>query len=146
MEMRCKKCGYDLRGLEECRCPECGQAFNPGNAGTYLTKPVSGTRFVKLALLALVLFSMPQLFSLLLDMNMISVRGLPKLFLILLGPLMLISGIVISWYVVEQGWKALGGKMPWIENRRGFSISLIICGAIYFGFIAHGLYLFLSRW
>lgn len=27
---RCRKCGYDLRGLPECRCPECGLAFEPG--------------------------------------------------------------------------------------------------------------------
>ena len=25
----CKKCGYDLRGLTEHRCPECGHAFDP---------------------------------------------------------------------------------------------------------------------
>lgn len=25
----CKKCGYDLRGLTEHRCPECGQSFDP---------------------------------------------------------------------------------------------------------------------
>ena len=23
----CKKCGYDLRGLQSCRCPECGTPF-----------------------------------------------------------------------------------------------------------------------
>lgn len=26
---RCHNCGYDLRGLPEPRCPECGRAFNP---------------------------------------------------------------------------------------------------------------------
>ena len=26
---RCTGCGYDLRGLEELRCPECGLAFDP---------------------------------------------------------------------------------------------------------------------
>ena len=25
----CKKCGYDLQGLTENRCPECGTAFDP---------------------------------------------------------------------------------------------------------------------
>lgn len=27
IEGRCKKCGYDLRGLSESRCPECGVEF-----------------------------------------------------------------------------------------------------------------------
>jgi len=26
----CRTCGYDLRGLAEQRCPECGQPFDPG--------------------------------------------------------------------------------------------------------------------
>ena len=26
---RCTSCGYDLRGLEQLRCPECGLAFDP---------------------------------------------------------------------------------------------------------------------
>jgi hypothetical protein len=25
----CLRCGYELRGLEHCRCPECGLAFDP---------------------------------------------------------------------------------------------------------------------
>lgn len=28
----CANCGYDLRGLIEHRCPECGQAFDPTNS------------------------------------------------------------------------------------------------------------------
>jgi hypothetical protein len=27
---RCEQCGYDLRGLPEPRCPECGKGFDPG--------------------------------------------------------------------------------------------------------------------
>lgn len=29
----CQKCGYDLRGLPEPRCPECGRAFDPAEVG-----------------------------------------------------------------------------------------------------------------
>src|SRR5437762_13484016 len=25
----CESCGYNLRGLDECRCPECGSEFDP---------------------------------------------------------------------------------------------------------------------
>jgi len=29
LEGRCEKCNYDLRGLPEPRCPECGTPFTP---------------------------------------------------------------------------------------------------------------------
>jgi hypothetical protein len=37
--MYCRQCGYRLFGLSENRCPECGQAFDPANRGTYLRYP-----------------------------------------------------------------------------------------------------------
>ncbi len=30
MKLHCPKCCYDLTGLSENRCPECGEAFDPG--------------------------------------------------------------------------------------------------------------------
>jgi predicted amidophosphoribosyltransferase len=33
--MYCKTCRYDLRGLPEPRCPECGNEFDPNDASTY---------------------------------------------------------------------------------------------------------------
>jgi hypothetical protein len=29
VERLCAKCGYDLRGIQSARCPECGEAFDP---------------------------------------------------------------------------------------------------------------------
>ncbi len=34
-ERYCRRCSYPLRGLPEQRCPECGQAFDPGDPKTY---------------------------------------------------------------------------------------------------------------
>lgn len=33
--MYCRKCDYQLTGLSENRCPECGRPFDPGKPGTY---------------------------------------------------------------------------------------------------------------
>lgn len=35
--MFCTKCRYSLVGLDYPRCPECGQAFDPGDPSTYRT-------------------------------------------------------------------------------------------------------------
>jgi hypothetical protein len=39
--MYCRQCGYQLAGLSENRCPECGRAFDPGNRRTFLCEPRS---------------------------------------------------------------------------------------------------------
>jgi hypothetical protein len=35
----CRRCGYNLKGLSECRCAECGRAFDPANRRTYSSHP-----------------------------------------------------------------------------------------------------------
>jgi hypothetical protein len=37
--MYCRKCGYQLEGLLEFRCPECGQPFDPDSPRTFLRHP-----------------------------------------------------------------------------------------------------------
>lgn len=48
--MLCLKCAYDLRGLSEQRCPECGQPFDPADATTYMIKQRSGRRYLAAAI------------------------------------------------------------------------------------------------
>ena len=36
---RCRKCGYDLQGQTEARCPECGLEFDSADLDTYKSKP-----------------------------------------------------------------------------------------------------------
>jgi hypothetical protein len=33
---KCWKCGYDLRGIESRKCPECGREFDPANVFSFL--------------------------------------------------------------------------------------------------------------
>ena len=37
--MRCISCGYNLQGLTDHRCPECGQAFDPNDVTTFRGNP-----------------------------------------------------------------------------------------------------------
>ena len=38
----CRKCGYELCGLPEPRCPECGRLFDPANPQTTRARPHGG--------------------------------------------------------------------------------------------------------
>jgi hypothetical protein len=49
--MYCLSCGYDLHGLPEHRCPECGRAFDPDDSATFLCSQVNGRKCLVLALL-----------------------------------------------------------------------------------------------
>jgi hypothetical protein len=46
-QMYCLNCLYDLRGLTEFRCPECGRGFSPVNLASFSTTP-RRERFQKL--------------------------------------------------------------------------------------------------
>ena len=48
--MLCLKCAYDLQGLPEPRCPECGQPFDPADATTFMIKQRSGKRYLAAAI------------------------------------------------------------------------------------------------
>jgi hypothetical protein len=47
--IRCKGCGYDLRGLGDHRCPECGQAFNPDDPKTFASETIYGLSWLTAA-------------------------------------------------------------------------------------------------
>jgi hypothetical protein len=58
----CRRCGYNLKGLSEGRCTECGGAFDPGNRRTYSSHPHAPlrrrlNRYAVAALIAAVLLA-----------------------------------------------------------------------------------------
>jgi hypothetical protein len=55
----CQKCGYSLRGLDQFRCPECGEPFDPNDPWTMFPRRrlVVMTRWLGRALVAVVRFA-----------------------------------------------------------------------------------------
>ena len=51
---RCPKCDYDLRGLTEPRCPECGEAFSSQEVAAYAEQRWPPQRLFRTLLLATV--------------------------------------------------------------------------------------------
>ena len=40
----CRQCGYELHGLDQPRCSECGRPFDPHDPRAYLTEPLPISR------------------------------------------------------------------------------------------------------
>jgi hypothetical protein len=59
--MRCLGCGYDLHGLPENRCPECGLPFDPADPGTSLLSADSGRKYLVAAIASLGMLTLPLL-------------------------------------------------------------------------------------
>lgn len=129
--MRCKQCGYDLHGLSERRCPECGRRFEPKNSGTYLTKPISGRRYLSLALMCVVLVGAPLLIAALQDLDVLHVHGL--VWLVLLVPIWIPIGIVIGCYVLRTSCAAYFDRLPWTKHRFAFVSAFVISSLIVIG-------------
>jgi len=120
--MRCRSCGYDLQGLEEHRCPECGRRFDRAKPDTYLTKPVSGRSPLLASLLALALIGLPVLVASLED------RGptLPDHWLAVLPlSMMMPAGLILGWFVLQKATRAIRGQLPWVIHPRAFVAAFI---------------------
>jgi hypothetical protein len=57
--IRCLTCGYDLRGLPEPRCPECGRGFDPDDPATFATDEMAAQALLSAARLAAVYLLAP---------------------------------------------------------------------------------------
>jgi len=55
LKVYCAICGYQLQGLRENRCPECGQAFDPNDL-TRLPEPITIGQVIKHLLIPPALF------------------------------------------------------------------------------------------
>ena len=113
--MRCKCCGYDLRGLREDRCPECGDAFDPANAKTYLLKPVSGRVPLVLAIIGLGLEAAPFLTLPLLPTFPGTQQ--PQMTILSLVGATSIVGTLILWSVFWRTYEAVWRKAPWVTQK-----------------------------
>jgi hypothetical protein len=96
--MYCLSCGYDLRGLPENRCPECGRAFDPNKPTTYITRVESGRRYLLLASLGIIAVGLAFMVAWLAD-RCDTVLPFSEWWT-LLGPLLLVAGLCLQFYVL----------------------------------------------
>lgn len=129
-EMRCRKCGYDLRGQDVCRCPECETRFHPGMPETYLSRPASGLQPFLWSIIAAIWFAMPWVFIAWGWEWTHEAVPTSLQILAVIGMLGVLGGSCIAAFVLEGSWKALNGKVPWIVHRGAFVAAAVISAGV----------------
>jgi len=109
--MRCRGCAYDLRGLAEHRCPECGRGFDPAKPETFLQRPV---RVRSLFVLALI--SIPVMIGPLITIQLGWIRDAPR-WTYPLWPISIITGFSMAWEAARRSINILRGRYAWVEQR-----------------------------
>ena len=140
--MRCSGCSYDLRGLPENRCPECGRPFDPGSPDTYVAKLRSSWPYLAAALFGLVALALPR--------AIISLGSLRRLFLlpasvrlahmetgriiiILTCVIVSLAGLVTELYVLRATTLTLSTEPGAVQHRAAFVAACAISWATAFG-------------
>ncbi len=60
---RCPNCDYDLRGLSEARCPECGGVFNSRDVEAYLERRWPSQQYFRILILATIPWFIAYIFA-----------------------------------------------------------------------------------
>ena len=134
--MCCLGCGYDLRGLPEDRCPECGRVFDPGDSATFLCRQGDGRKYLAAALLGL--------FGMIAPIMMAGLLGLafPGQILGWAAFAMFATGLLTTVVVLGVSIKRLR-KPPAATVRRNALVAALLVSllpyGIFVGWIALGL-------
>ena len=63
-----------------------------------------------------------------------------------LGTAVLLTGFGISTYVFPIAYKAVTGRLHWVENNFAFLIAFVISSTLYFGFLVLMLFSLARYW
>lgn len=130
--MRCTSCGYDLQNLQNHRCPECGQWFDPRDPSSFLARPVSGRKPFLAAMAAILILALPFA-AIWLGRPFASHPGFSSSMILTL--LSLFALLVVR----ECTAPVVRGKVAWVEHRHlaviayWMSTGLLAAGLVYAG-------------
>lgn len=112
--MHCRKCGYDLQGVDSECCPECGTPYDQFFSESYVSKPVSGRRVLwrSLAVFGCAVYIVAAQELIAIDMP-----TWLKVIVALLGMACMIVGASLAIEVLTHGGRALRGRLPWHVHR-----------------------------
>lgn len=128
--MRCLTCGYDLRGLPEPRCPECGRGFDPNDAATFAREGFTARELARGARMAAVFLFTP-LILIGIGASMAYAGSLEPFTGVVCGlaglsAIFMPLGIVIASVVFVRAHRAWRDAAD--ENRPAFRYALMLTG------------------
>ncbi len=129
--MRCLGCGYNLRGLPENRCPECGRTFDPDDPQSYVSKLRSGRVYLAAAIGGLAAMAIPLAAAKLGDLEVIRSSAA----LLLLAPFM-VGGLAAEAIVLDASVRALRRPPELVQYRKAMVVALLISLIVVLGFVA----------
>ena len=89
-----------------------------------MSRPVSGLRYLVLALVGLLLIACPVVLAWLADLGALNLPGDPVV--VLTGPIMIVGGLTIAIHVFIVSMRAVFGHLPWISHRHSFVAGFVI--------------------
>ncbi len=97
--LRCTACGYNLTGLMQCRCPECGREFEPAGVRAYweMKSRTAPARVVALSMISCALACLALVFLLNRPLRPWPI-GLSVVAVVVLGSVSIVAGFRMLWY------------------------------------------------
>lgn len=138
--MRCAKCAYDLRGLAEHRCPECGRAFDPAKPETFLQRPVSGHRLLGWMALSLACAIAPFIAIVVLRPERMQSWMLSFVWIWSMG------SFVLLWFTTGAALRVIRGRDPWAVNIWAVRAVAAIGGIFIAGILLYAFGALLHDW
>lgn len=128
----CPNCGYNLFGLPENRCPECGDPFDPDEVIARLPKPISRARALLLLFWPLGCILLTRGFAML-PLEEVFLRLAFLLFLVTV-PGLVIAQIPLCWHLARRL------RQTWCPCRRsGAAKDFLLFVGLYLVQLAMGL-------
>ncbi len=126
--MRCRGCSYDLAHLTERRCPECGREFDPTDPRSYLSKPISGKRWLIISVIAFCGAASGPLLAWFGDLGWDRPIGV-----LIVGVAAFHGGWMTSVAVASRVGRLLRRGPAWVEHplalRGAFALAMIVVAA-----------------
>ena len=119
---RCLGCGYILEGLTQHRCPECGQAFDPENARTYVRSQRSGRTYLAGAIVVLGALLTPMILYVLAGYELVRPSAVDNA-----SRLCLPAGMLLGILVLYRSTRLISGPRGAVCHRRSLVLATAIC-------------------
>ncbi|MHC4066328.1 MAG: hypothetical protein ACYSUI_17765 [Planctomycetota bacterium] len=135
--MRCLGCSYNLEGLPENRCPECGRPFDPDDPSTFLARAPSGKRHLLAAVVSGIATAVGPVLAKMQDLEVFAMTdlGFVGTVVTIVCPCLIVGGWVAAVQVFRTSAGVLSHKYGQVDQRAAFVGALVVSTVIVVGWV-----------